>query len=52
MNVKETLAQKEAQGIISEVQKPTPGMVVVNKKNGGVCVSVCVRACVRACAKD
>ena len=42
-SVKETLAQMEAQGVISKVQQPTPrcaGMVVVNKKNGGVRVCV------------
>jgi len=42
-DVKATLTQMEAQGVISKVIQPTPwctGMVVVKKKNGGVHVCV------------
>ena len=41
--VKQALSEMEAQGVISRVQQPTPwcaGMVIVNKKNGGVRICV------------
>jgi len=54
-DVKETLTQMEARGVISKVIQPTPwcaGMVVVKKKNGGVRVCVDMKSLNRCVLRE
>ena len=53
--VKQELDAMEAQGVISKVQQPTPwcaGMVVVNKKNGGVRICVDLKSLNRCVLRE